>query len=65
MIDGGGKRINTLKEMVHEMYYAARYRKWVVYDSSNVTVVHIGTRRECVDIQKSSSGLTVIPYLNN
>jgi hypothetical protein len=65
MNDGGVKRVDAMNKFFREMYYAARYRKWVIYDPVDVIVIHLGTRRECYDIQKTSqNGLVVIPYMS-
>lgn len=58
--------MSRLKSFVTEMYYAARYRKWVVYDPSDVTVIYIGKRRECYKVQNESyGGLIVAPFWIN
>lgn len=65
MNDGGVKRSEVLNNFLREMYYAARYRKWVAYDPVDVVVLHIGTRRECYDMQKTNQeGITVMPYMS-
>jgi hypothetical protein len=54
--------ITKLKMFLIDMYYAARYREWIVYDMSDAEIIHMGKRKECISIQKKSyGGLMVIP----
>lgn len=63
MIDGGGKRMQRLKAFFWEMYDAARYRKWVVYDPTDSTVIYIGKRKDCYRVMEESyGGLVVTPF---
>ena len=57
--------MTKIKMFLTELYYATRYRKWVVYDPSDVEVIYIGTRKDCYKVQNQShAGLVVTPFQN-
>lgn len=57
--------MTKIKMFFTEMYYAVRYRKWVVYDPADVEVIYIGKRRDCYKVQEQSyGGLIVAPFWN-
>jgi len=65
MIDGGGKR-HALLRKIEVLYLQLRHRRWIAYDHSDSFVLHVGTLKECLQVQEQSyGGITVIPLLKS